>query len=171
MTVRRIGLAIVAALVAQTTLAWLVGSTRVNVDLPLVVVVMAALHGGPMTGFLTGAVAGCAQDWLSGGIVGAGGLSKSFAGLATGAVAMPFLTSGIVFQSLLIGFATIVHVWAFVAIYALMPEAGPAGSWAVILTQMAANVTAGLAVVSVGRYRTRLPGAGWFLRRRPRRIG
>ena len=36
MNVRQLGLAILAALVLQTTIAWLGGSARVNVDLPLV---------------------------------------------------------------------------------------------------------------------------------------
>ena len=165
MRVRRLGLAILAALVAQTTIAWLLGSARANVDLPLVVVVLAALDGGPLTGFLTGAIAGCGQDWLSGGIVGVSGVSKSLVGLATGVVATYVYTTGILFQGLAIAVATVVHIWAFVALYALMPQAGPSGSWDVVLMQTLANAAVGLAVLAVVRYGPRPPDAEEMQRR------
>ena len=170
MRVRRLAPAILVALVAQTTMAWLLGSARANVDLPLVVVVLAALDGGPLTGFLTGAIAGCGQDWLSGGIVGVSGVSKSLIGLAAGAVGTYLYTTGILFQGLAIAVATVAHLGAFVALYALMPQAGPSGSWDVIVMQMLANAAVGLAVLAVVRYGPRLPGAE-ELRRRMRQNG
>lgn len=171
MNVRQLGLAILAALVAQTTIAWLGGGARVNVDLPLVVVVLAAIDGGPLTGFLTGAIAGCGQDWLSGGIVGVSGLSKGFVGLAVGAVASYFLATGLVFPGLMVAVATVVHVWAFVALYALMPQAGPSASWDVMLVQTLANAAIGLGVLAAVRYGRRRFGAEELLRRWSRRSG
>lgn len=171
MTVRQLGLAIVAALVAQTTIAWLGGSASVNVDLPLVVVVLAAIDGGPLTGFLTGAIAGCGQDWLSGGIVGVSGLSKSFVGLAAGAAASYFLATGLVFQGLMVAVATVVHVGAFIALYALMPQAGPSAPWDVVLVQTLANAAIGLGVVAAVRYGRRRFGARELLRPWSRKNG
>ncbi len=171
MKVRQIGLLIVVALVAQTTIAWSMGTARVNLDLPLVAVVFAALAGGPMAGFLSGAVAGCAQDWLSGGIVGVSGLSKSLVGLAVGGLTVHFLLTGIPFQGLVIAIATVVHVWGFVAIYALMPQAGPSSAWDVILTQTLANVSVGVLAVAAVQYGRRMRGAGLLPRARARRIG
>ena len=171
MSAGRLGLAILAALLAQSTIVWLFGSARVNVDLPLVVVVLAALDGGPLMGLLVGAIAGCGQDWLSGGIVGVSGLSKSLIGFAAGAAGAYFLATGIAFQGLMVASATIAHAWAFVAIYALMPLTGPSGSWDVILLQTLTNATAGLAVLGVARYGSRSHDAAATLSRRPRGSG
>ena len=172
MKVRHMALAILIALVAQTTLAWLSGTARVNVDLPLVAVVFTALAAGPMAAFLAGAVAGCAQDLLSGGIVGVSGLSKSLVGLAVGGVSAQILASGVVIRVLMVAAATVVHAWAFIAIYALMPQIGPSGAWGVILAQAAANTAVALAVVAAIRHG---PGVSrkWRGRPafRPRRIG
>ena len=171
MRVRHLGAAILAALVAQTTIAWLVGGARVNIDLPLVAVVLAAVAGGPMTGFLSGAVTGCAQDWLSGGIVGVSGLSKSLVGLVAGAFTFHVLAAGIVFKGLMIAVATVVHIWAFVGIYGLMPQAGPSAAWDVVLTQALANTAIGVAAAAIVQYGPRPSGAGLFERSRLRRIG
>ena len=171
MTVRQIGLVILVALVAQTTIAWSMGTASVNLDLPLVAVVFAALAGGPMTGFLSGAVAGCAQDWLSGGIVGVNGLSKSLVGLGVGGFTVYLVLTGVLVQGLAIAIATVVHVWGFVAIYALMPQAGPSSAWDVTLTQALANVSVGVLAASAVLYGLRMRGAGRIPRDRRRRIG
>lgn len=174
MKVRHMALAILVALVAQTTLAWLSGTARLNVDLPLVAVVFTALAAGPMAGFLAGAVAGGAQDLLSGGIVGVSGLSKSLVGLAVGGIGAQILASGVLVRLVMVAAATVVHAWGFIAIYALMPQIGPPGAWGVILAQAAANTAAALVAVALLRH-----GPGWskaWRQRgrpafRPRRIG
>ena len=94
MRATRIGIAVAVAVTAQTTYALFVNGTSANVDFPLVVVVFAALSGGPIVGLWTGVAAGLGQDLLSGGIVGVSGLSKSLVGFAVGAA---FAIGGISF--------------------------------------------------------------------------
>ena len=84
MSPAQVATAAAAAVTVQTTLAWSVSGTVVNLDLPLVVVVLAALSGGPLAGLWTGTATGLAQDVLSGGIVGVSGLCKCVAGVAVG---------------------------------------------------------------------------------------
>ena len=69
------------AVAGQTTYALFCQWMSANVDFPLVVVVFAALSGGPVVGLWTGVAAGLAQDLLSGGIVGVSGLAKSLVGV------------------------------------------------------------------------------------------
>ena len=74
-------LATILALAVQTTMLPFALAGRGHVDLVLVVVIYAALQFGPATGLLTGALAGMAQDALSGGVIGVGGIAKTIVGL------------------------------------------------------------------------------------------
>ena len=68
-------IALVGALALQTTLSGLtIGGARM-VNLVVVAVVYVALVFGPVAGLMAGTAGGLAQDALSGGIVGVGGLS------------------------------------------------------------------------------------------------
>ena len=67
-------LATALALAVQTFIGRLFGGNT-GVDLVLVVVVFAALSFGPVTGLLTGTVAGLVQDAMATGIIGVGGLA------------------------------------------------------------------------------------------------
>jgi len=58
-------LAIVVTLALQTTLSRFIMGGMVGIDLVLVVVVYAALTSGAVTGLLSGAAAGLAQDALA----------------------------------------------------------------------------------------------------------
>ena len=67
MRATRIGLAVLISLVAQTTYKLFIGSSTLEIDIPLVVVVVAALSGGSVIGMWTGTVAGlfagCDVGW------------------------------------------------------------------------------------------------------------
>ena len=78
-----IAAATIVALAVQTTLARFLGGTIV-IDLVLVVVVYAALSAGPVAGLLTGTFAGLAQEALSIGVIGIGGLAKTIVGFVAG---------------------------------------------------------------------------------------
>ena len=84
-------LAIVLALVLQTTIARFVVSGTVAVDLVLVVVVYVALSSGSVPGLMTGTIAGLIQDSLSTtGVIGIGGLPKTIVGFVTGVIGTQF---------------------------------------------------------------------------------
>ena len=86
-------LAVSLALVlqTQTTLNRFMVRGAVVVDLVLVVVVYVALTSGPVTGLLSGTVAGLIQDALSSGVVGVGGLAKTTCGTDLPCLSLCFL--------------------------------------------------------------------------------
>ena len=75
---------IVLSVAAQATSARVFDLTSANIDLPLVVVVLASLSGGPIVGLWAGTFAGFLQDVMSGGLVGVSGLAKSLVGVTIG---------------------------------------------------------------------------------------
>ena len=76
MKTSQIAFALFVALLVQTTLVGVVAQ-QTPVDLVLIVVVFAALAGGPVVGLWTGTFGGLVQDILSGGVIGASGLAKT----------------------------------------------------------------------------------------------
>lgn len=147
-----VALAAVAAVTVQTTLAWSVsGTTVVNLDLSLVVVVLAALSGGPLAGLWSGAATGFAQDVLSGGIVGVSGLSKCVVGVVAGLVGARLLVTALWQQGLVTAAATFFHAGFFFGIYALISNPAPIIGWRNVADQAVANaLAAGVAAGIVG---------------------
>ncbi|HEY8549588.1 MAG TPA: rod shape-determining protein MreD, partial [Vicinamibacterales bacterium] len=73
-------LATIVALALQTAVVPFIVGRGGSIDLVLVVVVWTALQFGPAAGLLAGSAAGLAQDALSGGIIGVGGIGKTLVG-------------------------------------------------------------------------------------------
>jgi rod shape-determining protein MreD len=119
----RVGL-VAAALVLQATLARFLARGSVGVDLVLVAVVYLSLKAGPATGILAGAAAGLAQDALSAGIVGVGGLSKSVAGYLAGTVGRAFIVAQPLPRFFVFFGATLVEM-AIVVSFRVVLETGP----------------------------------------------
>lgn len=89
------GLAIVAALLVETALGYVVAEPGRYFDPFLLVVVYCALRGGETHGMLAGVAAGWVQDILFGGsILGLSALSKLVVGFAVGAAGSHFLIAG-----------------------------------------------------------------------------
>jgi cell shape-determining protein MreD len=88
-------LALLSALVIQTTLSQIVPARVQTLDPFLLVVVYCGLSGGEMHGMLSGAVAGWIEDASFGGpVVGLSGLSKLLVGFGVGLVSGRFLITG-----------------------------------------------------------------------------
>lgn len=109
-------------IILQTTFArFFVG--RMNVDFVLVAVVYVALSYGPVAGLLGGTAAGLAQDALSGGILGIGGLAKTIVGFLAGILGAQFIVSSALPRFVMFSMASVVHAACFMGIYALLPDA------------------------------------------------
>lgn len=158
--------AIALALAVQTTLARLAIGGGSAVDLVLVVVIYAALAGGPVTGLLAGTVGGLAQDALGGGLVGVGGLAKTLVGFGAGIVGAQFIVAQPVPRFVVFFLATLVQAACFYGFYALIESRGfPVMA---TVTQAIGNGIVGVAAFQVGswvpraaqggRTRGRLPG-------------
>ena len=162
MKTARVLAAIAVALALQITLArFAIGGDTV-VDLVLVVVVYAALAGGPVTGLATGTVGGLAQDALGAGLVGVGGFAKTLVGFLVGVVGSQFIVAQPLTRFVVFFAATIVHAVAFYGLYALIePRGFPAVT---VLTQAIGNGVVGVAAFQVAAM---MPGLA--VRRRARR--
>ena len=102
------GVAIGAAVLVETTLAYLVASPGRYLDPFLLVVVYCALAGGETYGMLAGATAGWVQDALFGGrVLGISGLSKLLVAFGVGLAAGRFLIAGAAARALVVLLATV----------------------------------------------------------------
>ena len=136
--------ALLAALVAQTTLVSSLSAGSGTVDLVLVVVLLTATARGPSAGLWTGTVGGLLQDALSGGVLGVGGLTKTLVGVAAGAGMQFILGTG--WRRLVVVFAASVgHTLLYAGVYALVTVQGPTATITLVAGQALANtLVAGL---------------------------
>lgn len=137
-------LILAVAITLQTTVARLFVD-RISIDLVLVAVVFVALSYGPVAGLLGGTAAGIAQDALSGGIIGIGGLAKTIVGFFAGAIGAQFIVSSVLPRFLMFFLASLVNTACFLGVYALLPDARPAPvAFGKIVLQAAGNGAVGL---------------------------
>jgi rod shape-determining protein MreD len=139
-----IALAVIAALVLQTTLARFTGGGTETVDLVLVVVVYASLVAGPVTGLVTGSVAGIVQDALSSGVIGIGGLAKATVGFLCGVVAQQFVVVAAVPRLMMFFAATASHAVIFMGMYTLLDLRAYPSPWVALSVQGLGNAAVGV---------------------------
>jgi rod shape-determining protein MreD len=137
-------LALIVALALQTTVAYGMLGNRAVVDLVLVVVIYIALGGGPVTGLLVGSVAGIVQDSLSGGVVGAGGLSKCLVGFLAGLLGQQFIVVNLLPRFVVFFGGSLLHALTFLGLYQLIEPGVMRGRWTGALTQAAVNGAVGI---------------------------
>jgi rod shape-determining protein MreD len=137
-------LAIVAALVLQTTFARLIARTTVAVDLVLVVVVYVALTSGPVTGLLAGTAAGLAQDALSSGVIGIGGLAKTLVGFLSGIIGTQFIVAQPFSRFVVFLAATVLHAIVFIGLYVVLDLREFGTPYAAVAWQAVANAVVGV---------------------------
>lgn len=160
MKAARVAVAIALALVLQTTLAHVTIRGAVAVDLVLVVVVYVGLSSGPMTGMLAGTVAGLAQDALSGGIVGIGGLADTIVGFVAGLVGTQFIVTQPLTRMVIFFGATVLRAVVFIGLYVLLGLRRFPNPYAAVAIQGVGNAIVGVVAFEVVDV---LPG---FLERR-----
>jgi rod shape-determining protein MreD len=141
--------AIGGALVAQTTLSGLLMGGPVAVNLVLVAVVYLALAYGAVTGLLSGAVAGVAQDALAGGIVGIGGISQTLIGFVIGVLSAQFNLSTTVPRLVMFIAATFVHALVVAGLQAVVGDRQFVLHSSALLVQALVNGLIGIAAFFV----------------------
>ena len=142
----RVVLIIAAALVLQTTLARFLVRGSIGVDLVLVAVIYLSLTSGPTVGIMSGTMAGLAQDALTSGIVGIGGLAKTLVGFLAGTVGTAFIVAQPVPRFLVFFAATVVEMAVIVGFHSLLdpgPVVVPIGG---IVAQALGNALVGVVV-------------------------
>ena len=141
--------AIALALALQTTLARFVIGSGARVDLVLIVVVYVALTSGPVTGLWTGTVGGIAQDVLSGGIAGVGGLAKTIVGFLVGVVGSQFIVVQLLHRFVVFSAASLVHAICFHGLYVMLDSSGLAPAYTAVLGEVLANAVLGVMVLQL----------------------
>jgi rod shape-determining protein MreD len=131
--------ALAVALLLQTLATGLVVRGAVAVDLVLIVVVYAALTSGPVTGLAAGTIGGLAQDALSSGVLGIGGLAKTVVGFAAGLVGTQFIVSASLPRFLVFALATVLHAALFMGLYVLLDLRSFPSPYAGVATQAVGN--------------------------------
>lgn len=116
---------IAVALVLQTTLARFLVRGSIGVDLVLVVVVYLSLRAGPTIGIVAGTIGGLAQDALTTGIVGIGGLGKTIVGYLAGTTGSAFIVAQAVPRFLVFFAATVLEMAVIAGFHAVL-DPGPA---------------------------------------------
>jgi rod shape-determining protein MreD len=147
---------LVLALVLQTTMAQMLVRGTAALDLVLVVVVYVGLTMGPTTGLLAGAMAGLAQDALSSGIIGIGGLAKTVVGYLAGILGTQFIVARPLPRFIVFVAATVVHAGIFMGTYELLGARKFGFPYGGVLSQGAVN---GLVGVVAFQAIELLPGA------------
>ena len=148
--------ALVLALVLQTTLAQVVVRGTGAVDLVLVVVIYIAISSGAATGLLAGAAAGLAQDALSSGILGIGGLAKTVVGFVIGMVASQFIVVRPLPRFVVFFAATILHATVFMGLDELLGLRHFGKPYGGVASQAVANAIVGLVAFQLIEF---VPGA------------
>jgi rod shape-determining protein MreD len=141
--------ALIAALLAQTTVAGLSLELGTLVNFVLVAVMCVALSFGALTGLLAGAVGGLVQDAVAGGIVGIGGISKTLVGFLVGAVGAHFIVSQPLPRLVIFLGGTVLHELCFQSLYALVELRPVQFAWQTMLTQAAINGIIGLLALQI----------------------
>lgn len=113
-------LAIGVALALQTTMTRFLVRGNLAVDLVLVVVVSLALAGGPTIGVVAGTIGGLAQDALSSGILGIGGLTNTVVGFLTGVAGRQFIVGQAAARGVVFFAAGLAHTLVLSGMYALL---------------------------------------------------
>ena len=164
MRAARVFLGIAIALALQTTLARFFTGPAI-VDLVLVVVIYAALMGGPGAGLMAGAVGGLAQDALSStgvslvaagfgvatakSIIGIGGLAKTVVGFVAGVVGTQFIVARPFTRFVVFFLATIAHGIMFLGLYAILDPRDGSPAYGGVVSQAAGNAVVGVVILQM----------------------
>ncbi len=152
----RVVAAITVALILQTTLARFVMRGVIVVDLILVAVVYVALRSGPVTGLLAGAAAGLAQDALSSGFIGIGGLAKTVVGFLAGTIGSQFIVTQPVPRFVVFFAATVLQAGISIGLYMLLDLRQFGSPYASVAGQALGNAVGGVVAFQLSEL---LPGA------------
>ena len=147
---------VLGAVILQVLFArYLIGG-RIAFDFVLVGVVLVSLQAGAVGGMLAGTLGGLLQDVAAGGVVGIGGLLKTLVGFMTGAFGTQFVVAKPYARAMIVGAATIIHVFMAIGLQAVIGQHWPGIVWTSVLQEVAINAVAGY----VALYLTdKVPGA------------
>ena len=138
-------LAVIAvALVLQTTLARFLVRGSIGVDLVLVAVVYLSLRTGPVAGIVSGSLAGLAQDALTTGVVGIGGLGKTIVGYLAGVTGTAFIVTQTIPRFFVFFASTVIEMAVISGFHAVLDAGPPVIPIGAIIAQAFGNSLVGI---------------------------
>jgi rod shape-determining protein MreD len=141
---------IALALALQTTVTRFVVGGTAAVDLVLVAVVYVALTTGPVSGMLSGSLAGLIQDALSsGGVIGIGGLAKAIVGFVVGVIGQQFIVTAALPRLVMLVAATAVHAAIFMGLYVALGLRTFPSPWQAMVGQVLGNAVVGMIAFTI----------------------
>jgi rod shape-determining protein MreD len=120
----KIALTIVAALLLQMLLSNYVSFFQ-YVDLALLVTVYFALQRAPVTGMVTGMIAGIGGDAVGGGILGVGGFSKTLIGYLVGTASVRLSLENPLARLSVVAVASTGNTILFVGLHRMLEQSLP----------------------------------------------
>lgn len=123
------GVKLTIALIISILLQWTlrnVAEPMSYVDFPLIIVVFAALQRNSIRALLFATIAGLSVDALSGGLLGAGGFSKTLIAFAVSEVARRVYLDNVLLRIPVIAAASILNSLIYYGVHRLFGQA-PAG--------------------------------------------
>jgi rod shape-determining protein MreD len=142
-TLKMLG-AILLALVFQTLLSRFFVHGRLGLDIVLVTVTYLGLTSGPVLGLFAGTLGGLAQDALSTGIIGIGGLAKTIVGFVSGIIGTQFIVSQPIPRFVVFVAASLVQVGVVVGLDLLLELRPVTRTYSVTLLEAAGNGLVGI---------------------------
>lgn len=115
-------IAIAIAVALQTTLTRFLVRETFAIDLVLVTVVYLGLAGGPGVGIVAGTIGGLAQDGLSSGVLGIGGLANTIVGFLAGVAGTHFIVGQAAARGVVFFAAGLAHSLVLAGLYALLGQ-------------------------------------------------
>ena len=149
-------LVITIALALQTTLTRYAASGAGAVDLALVAVVYVALTSGPVTGLLSGSLAGLVGDAILSGVIGIGGLAKTIVGFFAGLIGTQFIVTAMLPRFVVFFGATVLHEIVFRGLYMVLGLRDFGAPYAAVAGQATGNALVGVIAFQLVEL---LPGA------------
>ncbi len=148
--------AVVLALVFQTLLSRFFVHGRLGVDFVLVVVTYLGLTCGPVIGLFAGTLGGLAQDSLSTGIIGIGGLTKTIVGFLAGVVGTQFIVSQPIPRFIVFFVASLLQVGVVMGLETMLELRPVTRTYAVTVLEATGNGLVGIVLFQLSEL---LPGA------------
>jgi rod shape-determining protein MreD len=118
----KITLALVIAILLQWTLRNSVAEVFAFVDLPLIIVVYAALQRNAIRALLFGTLAGLAVDALSGGLIGANGFSKTLVAYIISEIARRVYLDNLLLRIPVIAGASLLNNFVYYGMHRLLGQ-------------------------------------------------
>ncbi len=148
--------AILLALVFQTLLSRFFVHGHLGLDIVLVTVTYLGLTSGPVVGTFAGTLGGLAQDALSTGIIGIGGLAKTIVGFVSGVIGTQFIVSATIPRFVVFVAASLVQVAVVFGLETLLELRPIARTYPVTLLEAAGNGLVGIVLCQLSDL---IPGA------------